>query len=158
MPRGYTIIFGAWQGDLLPGEGRLLLDLPVAVRDNKPVRGLTTAEFIVQEPTWSLPLSRWTNTRSSPVSEAGQLTARLTRRRYPHSSAEEVPAKTWRFARLQGGGGDLQGGAAGVQWSAGARSRRSVTGALQRKAAVQTGSGSRSRSRSWSPIRTISSL
>jgi hypothetical protein len=111
MRRGYTLVFGAWQGDLLPGDGRLLLDLPVAVHGTEPVRGLTTAEFIVPEPTPSLPLSRWTSTRSSQVSEAGERTARLTRRRYPHSTPEEVPAGTWRFARLQGGdvhGRDMQ--------------------------------------------------
>ena len=30
MRRGYTVAWLAWQGDLLPGNGRLLLDLPVA--------------------------------------------------------------------------------------------------------------------------------
>ncbi|MGW3646011.1 alpha/beta hydrolase domain-containing protein [Streptomyces sp. NPDC000878] len=110
LRRGYTVVFGAWQGDLLPGDGRLLLDLPVARRDDgEPVRGLTTAEFIVEEPTGSLPLSRWSSTRSSPVSERGVRHARLTRRRYSHSAPEELPTETWRFARLQGGGGDLKG-------------------------------------------------
>lgn len=56
----------AGNGDLLPGDGRLLLDLPVATHGTEPVRGLTTAEFIVEELTASLPLSRWTSTRSSP--------------------------------------------------------------------------------------------
>ncbi|MFI1710437.1 alpha/beta hydrolase domain-containing protein [Streptomyces griseoruber] len=114
MRRGYTIVFGAWQGDLLPGDGRLLLDLPVATRNGEPVRGLTTAEFIVAEPTASLPLSRWSSTRSSPVSERGLRTARLTRRRYPHSAPEELPSDTWRFARVQGGGSDLKGRATAV--------------------------------------------
>ncbi|MFD0033185.1 alpha/beta hydrolase domain-containing protein [Streptomyces sp. NPDC127172] len=109
LRRGYTVVFGAWQGDLLAGNGRLLLDLPVAKQDCEPVRGLTTAEFIVEEPIWSLPLSRWSSTRSSPVSERGVHSARLTRRRYAHSAAEELPAGTWRFARLQGSGNDLKG-------------------------------------------------
>ncbi|MBK3573641.1 hypothetical protein JHN63_07395 [Streptomyces sp. MBT65] len=114
LRRGYTVVFGAWQGDLLPGDGRLLLDLPVATHGAEPVRGLTTAEFIVEEPTTSLPLSRWTSTRSYPVSAAGERTARLTRRRYPHSAPEEVPTTAWRFARVQGGGGDLRSQAVGV--------------------------------------------
>ncbi|MCX5366387.1 alpha/beta hydrolase domain-containing protein [Streptomyces sp. NBC_00124] len=109
LRRGYTVVFGAWQGDLLPGDGRLLLDLPVARRDGEPVRGLTTAEFIVEEPTGSLPLSRWSSTRSNPVSERGVHGARLTRRRYAHSTPEELPRGTWRFARSQGGAGDLKG-------------------------------------------------
>ncbi|MFJ3899846.1 alpha/beta hydrolase domain-containing protein [Streptomyces sp. NPDC090083] len=114
MRRGYTIVFGAWQGDLLPGDGRLLLDLPVAKEGTESVRGLTTAEFIVAEPIDSLPLSRWSNTRSCPVSERGVRTARLTRRRYPHSTPEELPGGTWRFARLQGGGSELRGAARAV--------------------------------------------
>lgn len=107
--RGYTVVFGAWQGDLLPGDGRLLLDLPAARQDGGPVRGLTTAEFIVEEPTVSLPLSRWSSTRSHPVSARGVSGARLTRRRYAHSAPEELAPGTWRFARSQGGGGDLKG-------------------------------------------------
>ncbi|MFF4258693.1 hypothetical protein ACFY1L_46685 [Streptomyces sp. NPDC001663] len=91
MRRGYTVVFGAWQGDLLPDDGRLLLDLTVARRGADPMRGLTTAEFIVEEPTGSLPLSRWSSTRSYPVSEQGAHTARLTRRRYPHSTPKELP-------------------------------------------------------------------
>ncbi|MDF6045832.1 hypothetical protein LRD69_27555 [Streptomyces sp. JH14] len=114
MRRGYTIVFGAWQGDLLPGDGRLLLEVPVAKRGTEPVRGLTTAEFIVERPTDSLPLSRWSSTRSYPVTEWGAHTARLTRRRYPHSTPEELPAGTWRFARLQGGGSDLRTAATAV--------------------------------------------
>lgn len=114
MRRGYTIVFGAWQGDLLPGDGRLLLDLPVARRGTVPVRGLTTAEFTVEERVDSLPLSRWSSTRSYPVSERGARTARLTRRRYPYSVPEELPAGTWRFARVQGGGGELRSAATAV--------------------------------------------
>ncbi|MEV5840623.1 alpha/beta hydrolase domain-containing protein [Streptomyces sp. NPDC051985] len=109
LRRGHTVVFGAWQGDLLPGDGRLLLNLPVAGRNGRPVRGLTTAEFIVEEPTDSLPLSRWSSTRSSPVSERGVHSARLTRRRYAHSAPEQLPPATWRFARTQGGGPDLKG-------------------------------------------------
>ncbi|MFJ3799191.1 alpha/beta hydrolase domain-containing protein [Streptomyces sp. NPDC090088] len=109
LRRGHTVVFGAWQGDLLPGDGRLLLNPPVAGRNGRPVRGLTTAEFIVEEPTDSLPLSRWSSTRSSPVSERGVHSARLTRRRYAHSAPEQLPPGTWRFARTQGGGPDLKG-------------------------------------------------
>ncbi|MEV7982928.1 hypothetical protein [Streptomyces sp. NPDC086519] len=114
MRRGYTIVFGAWQGDLLPGDGRLLLDLPVARRGSDPVRGLTTAEFVVAEPTASLPLSRWSSTSSCPVSARGSRNARLPRRRYPHSTPEELPTGTWRFARLQGGGHELRTAATAV--------------------------------------------
>src|SRR6266478_1848482 len=41
MRRGYTVVWLAWQGDLLPGNGRMVLDLPVA-----PVTGLVRVEYI----------------------------------------------------------------------------------------------------------------
>ncbi|MDD9916097.1 MAG: hypothetical protein OXT01_15705, partial [Rhodospirillaceae bacterium] len=51
MRRGYTAVFGAWQGDLLPGDGRFLLDLPVARNDDgSPITGPVRSEFIVEAP------------------------------------------------------------------------------------------------------------
>ncbi|MEZ4573301.1 MAG: hypothetical protein R2849_23880 [Thermomicrobiales bacterium] len=29
MRRGYALLWSGWQGDLLPGDGRLTMDLPV---------------------------------------------------------------------------------------------------------------------------------
>src|SRR4029077_17016626 len=39
MRRGYVIAWLAWQGDLLPGDGRLLLDLPVATDNGRTITG-----------------------------------------------------------------------------------------------------------------------
>src|SRR5436190_14725470 len=41
MRRGYTVVWLAWQGDLLPGNGRMVLDLPIA-----PVKGPVRVEYI----------------------------------------------------------------------------------------------------------------
>jgi hypothetical protein len=38
MRRGYSVVWLAWQGDLLPGNGRMLLDLPVAGERARPNR------------------------------------------------------------------------------------------------------------------------
>ena len=35
--RGYTIAWAAWQEDVLPGDGRMLLDLPVAHNGDQPL-------------------------------------------------------------------------------------------------------------------------
>ena len=37
--RGYTVVWGAWQGDLLPGDGRMTLALPVATDGAAPLIG-----------------------------------------------------------------------------------------------------------------------
>jgi hypothetical protein len=39
MRRGYTVVWLAWQGDLLPGDGRQILDLPIATDAGRPITG-----------------------------------------------------------------------------------------------------------------------
>ena len=55
MRRGYAVVWAAWEGDLLPGDGRLLLDVPVARDGTAPLTGLVRTEFIADGPgisTW----------------------------------------------------------------------------------------------------------
>lgn len=111
MRRGYSVGWLAWQGDLLPGDGRMLLDAPVASENGRPITGRTRSEFIAVEPgTRVFPLSSLVSTRSYPTVSLDTRTARLTRRRYAHSVREEIPADAWAFARTERGGGvDNQG-------------------------------------------------
>ena len=112
MRRGYTIVWGAWQGDILPGDGRMLLDLPVASNaDGSPVSGPVRTEFIVDAPGQTcLPLSGRSSTRSHPTISMDTSEANLTRRRYPGDPRIEIPASHWKFARTEGGVGlDNQG-------------------------------------------------
>ncbi len=112
MRRGYTIAWIAWQGDLLPGDGRMILDLPVATEDGRPITGLVRTEFIADAPgVTTFPLSGWVSTRSHPTVSLDTRQARLTRRRYPEDPRIPVSADAWRFARIEGGTGlDGQGG------------------------------------------------
>ena len=50
MRRGYTVVWAAWEGDLLPGDGRMLLDVPVARDGAEPLTGLVRSEFIADGP------------------------------------------------------------------------------------------------------------
>jgi len=111
MRRGYTIAWLGWQGDLLPGDGRMLLKVPVATDQGKPITGIARTEFIAVEPgTKVFPLSSLISTRSNPTASLDTRTARLTRRRYALSQREEIPSGQWYFARLdQGSGVDNQG-------------------------------------------------
>lgn len=114
LRRGYTMVWGAWQGDLLPGDGRMLLDLPVAVRDGRPVTGLVRVEYIDNGGAKSLPLSGNAATRSHPTVARDTRDATLTRRRYADSAREPIPPEAWSFARVAGGGADGQGGLTGI--------------------------------------------
>ena len=103
--RGYAVVFAAWQGDLLPGDGRFLLDLPVARnKDGSAVTGLVRSEFILEQPgITTQPLSGWSNTRSHPTVSLDTAKATLTRRHYAEAPRELVPADQWMFARDEGG-------------------------------------------------------
>ena len=109
--RGYTVVWGAWQGDLLPGSGRMTLRLPVAGTESAPVTGLVRTEFIATETgQTTFPLSGWISTRSHPTVSLDTSKARLTRRRYPGDPRQDIAPDKWSFARVEGGlGMDFQG-------------------------------------------------
>lgn len=111
MRRGYVVCWIGWQGDLLPGNNRLLLDLPVARFADKPVTGTVRSEFIATAPgVTSFPLSGWVSTRSHPAASLDTSKAILQRRRYPEGMAEKIAPDAWQFARVEGGSGlDNQG-------------------------------------------------
>ena len=111
MRRGYTVVWAAWEGDLLPGDGRMLLDVPVASDGAQPLTGLVRTEFIAGGPGISTyPLSGWASTRSYPTVSLDTSQASLTRRRFPGDAREPIPSDGWAFARTEGGVGlDAQG-------------------------------------------------
>ncbi|RAI00855.1 hypothetical protein DLJ53_16605 [Acuticoccus sediminis] len=111
MRRGYTVAWLGWQGDLLPGDGRMLLDVPVATDGGKTLTGIARAEYIAVAPdTKVFPLSTLVSTRSNAAASLDTSKARLTRRRYAASARQEIGPDRWFFARLDRGGGvDNQG-------------------------------------------------
>ena len=46
MRRGYAVAWLAWEGDMLPGDGRMVLDVPVASDNGKPITGRIRVEYI----------------------------------------------------------------------------------------------------------------
>jgi hypothetical protein len=110
MRRGYAVVWAAWQGDLLPGNGRVLLDLPVASDGGRPLTGPVRTEYIGREGVHTFPLSGWATTRSHPAVSLDTRDAVLTRRRYPYSPRETLPHDAWCFGRVESGTGlDNQG-------------------------------------------------
>jgi hypothetical protein len=114
MRQGYTVVVVAWQGDVLPGDNRLTIELPVARENGRDVEHLIRAEFISDVPgVTSLALSGKNGTRSHPTVSLDTTRAELRRRRYPWSTPQPIPPNEWHFARVEGGGrgqGDMAGG------------------------------------------------
>ncbi|MEI4472100.1 alpha/beta hydrolase domain-containing protein [Frigidibacter sp. MR17.24] len=97
MEQGYTLLSLAWQGDLLPGAGRLTARLP-GFTDDRPTRIAT--EYVVNDPGHTcLPLSGDIIVRSYPATSTDPARARLTRRRWPESPRE--PLDGWAFERVE---------------------------------------------------------
>ncbi|MBI1774660.1 MAG: hypothetical protein HYR63_04870 [Proteobacteria bacterium] len=106
MRRGYAIVWAAWQGDLWPGDGRMVMDVPVARDGERPLTGPVRAEFIAdQAGVCSFPLSGVASTRSHPTVSLDTSQATLSRRQYAWDEPSPVPPDRWRFARLERGGG-----------------------------------------------------
>jgi hypothetical protein len=105
MRRGYTVVWSAWQGDLLPGDGRMIMDLPVATASSGEITGTVRAEFIADGPgIVSLPLSGNAYSRSYNSVTLDTNTATFTRREYESDVRQLIPPESWQFARVNDDG------------------------------------------------------
>ncbi len=102
MRQGYTILWCGWNGDVLPGNGRLMIDLPVATENGRTITGRIYAEIVVDRPVKSQPFY-WGNSNPYPSVSLDNSTARLTMRPHRQAPAVEVPHDRWAFARLEDG-------------------------------------------------------
>jgi hypothetical protein len=106
MRRGYAVAWLAWEGDILPGDGRLVLDVPVATDHGTPITGRVRTEIIVDAPSGrTTPLSGRVAAHSYPVASRDKRDAVLTRRRYPYDAPEVIPVSQWDFAQELTGSG-----------------------------------------------------
>ena len=106
MRRGYAIAWLAWEGDILPGDGRLVLDVPVATADGAPITGRVRTEIIVDTPgATTMPLSGRVAAHSYPAASRDKQDALLTRRRYPYEPPDIIPVQQWDFAQQLNGVG-----------------------------------------------------
>lgn len=105
MRRGYTILWCGWQGDILPGEDRMTLQLPTPVHETGPITGRVRAEFIADAPGMhAFPLSGNAYTRSYPTASLDPADATLTCREYERDARQSIAPSAWRFATLDAQG------------------------------------------------------
>jgi len=106
MRRGYAVAWLAWEGDILPGDGRLVLDVPIATENGAPITGRVRTEIIVDAPSGpTMPLSGRVAAHSYPAASRDKRDAVLTRRRYPYDPPEVIPSRQWDFAQQVTGAG-----------------------------------------------------
>ena len=100
---GYTLLWSAWNWDVIDGDGRLQIDLPVVLGDDgEPLSGLVSAEITVHRSVESQPLA-WGNSRGYPAVSREQADARMTVRNEQRAARREIPRDQWRFARTEDG-------------------------------------------------------
>jgi Alpha/beta hydrolase domain len=110
MRRGYAVAWLAWEGDILPGDGRMVLDVPVATDNGQPITGRIRVEYIADVPGITcFPLSGRIAAHSYATVSLETSEATLTRRRYPYDTPQVIPPDQWSFAAAQFGvGGETQ--------------------------------------------------
>jgi Alpha/beta hydrolase domain len=105
MRRGYAVVASGWQGDILPGEGRLTIQLPVARENGGAITGVVRTELITDEAgVTCFPLSGNDYTASYEAVSVDTRSASFTYREHEGDPRQPIPSDAWRFARLDGHG------------------------------------------------------
>jgi Alpha/beta hydrolase domain len=105
MRRGYTIVASGWQGDILPGDGRLRIQVPVARENGSAITGVVRTEFITDEAgVTCLPLSGNDYTSSYEAISRDTRAATLTCREHEADPHQPILPDVWQFAQLDGSG------------------------------------------------------
>jgi hypothetical protein len=98
--RGYTIVWSGWSGEVLPGNGRLLIHPPIAFEDGKPIRGITRFDMVSDTVTDSRPLSHRDGHGSYSPTEHGEKTGSLTWRMRETDQRVTIPREQWSLIRV----------------------------------------------------------
>ena len=113
MRRGYTVLWSGWQGDLLPGDDRLTMTLPVASMNGTPITGPVRTEFSPGDALTKLdtgpkvqymPLSGNAYTGAYPPVSLDTSEAVFTYRNYETDPRIPIPHGAWQFARPDSSG------------------------------------------------------
>ncbi len=100
MRQGYTVVWIAWNGDAIPGNNRMQIDLPIATNNGEPITSKIYAEITVNEKSFSEPFY-WGNSNPYPTVDLDNRTATLAIRPNRREPAVDVPHEQWAFARVE---------------------------------------------------------
>ena len=97
--RGYTLVWCGWIAELVPRQLGLLMRVPRAARDGKPIRGVVRQETVVNSPAERAYLSRRDYVGSYPPTEQGEKEATLTWRMRETDPRVPIPRAQWSLER-----------------------------------------------------------
>lgn len=106
MKQGYTVVASGWQGDVPPGNNRLVGHFPVAAEPGGlPITKLITAEYLFTEPAYTVGVGYdgGRDMRPYPPVPERASQARLLRRTEPLAPRELIPNSDWSFAKCPDG-------------------------------------------------------
>ncbi|HYA28256.1 MAG TPA: hypothetical protein VEI95_05520, partial [Acidobacteriota bacterium] len=99
MRQGYTIVWCGWQGDLMPLKNWLVLNVPVATNNGKPIVSQVRTEIVVDEKgVKSQPLSADERVKSYEAASRDKSLSTLTEREKSYGRRIPVPPSEWDFA------------------------------------------------------------
>ena len=112
MRRGYTVLWSGWQGDILPRENLMSMDLPVASMNGTPITEPVRVEFspgdeitkLGSEAARCMPLSGNAYTNSYPPASLDTSNAVFTFREYETDPRIPFHPDAWQFAKLDPSG------------------------------------------------------
>ncbi len=95
--QGYTLLWTAWNWDVVAGGNRLLIDLPIAGSEDDPVTGPVAAEFVLTQSARSAPFM-WGFSKGYPPADLSDPKAVLTWRDEQDGKRQVVPRTAWQFS------------------------------------------------------------
>lgn len=97
MALGYSILASGWNWDVIEGEDRLQIDLPVATEGGVPITGPVAAEITVDELSAAMPFA-WGFSRGYAPASPDHTEATLTVRMDPDDARLPIPHDQWRYS------------------------------------------------------------
>lgn len=101
---GWSYLWCGWNCDVIEGERRLNITVPVATENGKPITGRIYTEICswANDLVYSMPFV-WGGSIAYPAATMDNAHATLTVRPYRWEDPVEVPRDQWAFARLENG-------------------------------------------------------
>lgn len=98
---GYSYLWCGWNCDVIEGENRFNINVPIATNNGSEITGQVYSELISyhSDTIFSLPIVWGGSNAYSPISLDNK-EARLTKRKYRLEEAIEISNKEWGFARF----------------------------------------------------------
>lgn len=102
MRQGFTLLWAAWNWDVVPGNGRMQIEVPVALDGGRAVTGLVNAETVTASlagVTACEPVAWGNSAGFEPVDPDDRTEAALTVRDDPWGARTLIPGDRWWFER-----------------------------------------------------------